>query len=114
MCANVLTLSSVASHVAILAPNSSAAWATAGLCHVTSTGSATAPNCLIMLSRSSLGISAFEIRSVMRCPPCVWYEDTAALWNVTALGSSSQHLDHVAFEHDVITSDALSVESGRR
>src|SRR5437868_12771889 len=114
MCAKVLRLSSAASHVAILAPSSSAAWATLGLCHVSSTGSATAPNCLIMLSRSSLGISAFEIRSVIRCPPCVWHEDTAATRNVTALGSSSQHLDHVAVEHDVIASDALSIESGRR
>ena len=79
-----------------------------------STRPAIASNCLIMVSRSLLGISAFQTRSVMRCPPCVWHEDTAAPQNVTALGSSSQHLDHVAFEHHVIASDALSVESGRR
>src|ERR1700741_4232060 len=87
ICANVLRLSSAASHAAILAPNSSAAWATLGLCHVTSTGSATAPNCLIMLSRSSLGISAFDTRNVVmvssRTFCVVRHEDTADGANVT-------------------------------
>src|SRR5205814_7237118 len=86
MCAKVFRLSSAASHAAILAPNSSAAWATLGLCHVTSTGSATAPNCLIMRSRSSLGISAFDTRNIVMVSYLdvllVRHEDTAERANV--------------------------------
>ena len=55
MCANVFRLASTASHVAMLAENSWLDRATLGLLYVTSTGSGTAPSCLIMLSRSSAG-----------------------------------------------------------
>src|SRR5919199_4376400 len=87
MCAKVLRLSSAAFHAATLAPNSSAACATAGLCHVTSTGSATAPNCLIMLSRISAGSSAFGTRSVVMVSSLdlllVRHEDTVERTDVT-------------------------------
>ena len=65
MCANDLRLSSAASHSPTLPPNSRAASATFGLCQVTSTGSGTAPNCVIMLSLSSVGSSALGTRSAM-------------------------------------------------
>src|SRR5580692_4975824 len=65
MCAKDLRLSSTASHAPTLPPNSILARATWGLCHTTSTGSGTAPNCLIMLSLISVGSSAFGTRSAM-------------------------------------------------
>src|SRR5881392_4023286 len=88
ICANVLRLASAASHAPTFAPNSSAAWATLGLCHSTSTGSATAPNCLIMLSLTSGVSSAFETRNAMVSSLdvlLVRHEDTDGLANVTIL-----------------------------
>src|SRR5215468_2227815 len=93
MCANVLRLSSAASHAPALPPHSRLAWATLGLCHVTSTGSGTVPNRLIMLSLSWVGSSAFGMRSTVvssfgRLP--VQHEDTAEPANVTTLGLTLQ------------------------
>jgi hypothetical protein len=65
MCANVLRLASTASQVATLAENSWLDMATLGLLYDTSTGSGTAPSCLIMFSLSSGGSSAFGTRSTM-------------------------------------------------
>src|SRR6266542_2688470 len=91
MCANDLRLASAASHAPTLAPNSRPAWATSGVCHSTSTGSGTAPSCLIMLSLSSVGSSAFGTRSAMGvllgCLP-VRHEDTAEPANVTTLSQA--------------------------
>jgi hypothetical protein len=65
MCANVFRLASAASHVAALAASSWLDMATLGLLYVTSSGSGTAPSCLIMFSLSSAGSSAFGMRSAM-------------------------------------------------
>src|SRR6202042_2492088 len=74
MCANDLRLSAAASHSPTLPPISMDAWATLGLCHATSTGSGTAPICLIMLSLSSAVSSAFGTRSTMvfSLPVCLF------------------------------------------
>src|SRR5690348_8097580 len=65
MCANDLRLASAALHAPTLPPNSRLSWVTSGLCYSTSTFSGTAPSCLTMFSLSSLGSSAFGMRSAM-------------------------------------------------
>src|SRR5580692_7460787 len=65
MCANVLRLESTASQLATPAENSWLDLATLGLLYDTSTGSGTAPSCLIIFSQSSAGSSALGTRSAM-------------------------------------------------
>src|SRR5580700_7459181 len=74
ICANDLRLSSAASHSLTWPPICRDASATLGLCHATSTGSGTAPSCLIMLSLSPAVSSAFGTRSAMvfSLPACLF------------------------------------------
>src|SRR5882757_1491787 len=106
MCAKVLRLASAASHAATLPLNSWLATASLGLFHSTSTGSGTAPNCLTILSRNSVGSFAFGTRSAMVSSLDVYlfgHEDTARPANVTttptahrpSAGTGRQSLAHL-------------------
>src|ERR1700751_5970615 len=92
MCANVLRLASAASHVPTPAESSWLDMATLGLLYVTSTGSGTAPSCLIMFSLSSAGSCAFGTRSAMvsSLDGCLFgHEDAARPAHVTATAAAA-------------------------